>query len=327
MKKQYMEPVALFCGGHGGAISGRYLKNRASDVTYIVSTFDKGGHSKLLRLRGHGALGDIRRVMEALASDQIMEGVLGDIFSDRFDEIGDSTLNNWALGSLILAALEKKYGYGEGLLRAIEKLSILLQVKGRVLPISLDKADLMSNSTSGIIIRNEGGLDHRPNNARPIMCASLLPTPRICPAADAAIRRAKLIVFLQGSLWGSGLVNTMVGGVPEAIVYAVRHGAKVAMVTNLMMKENEVSIEQNTTAYCVTLLCAHLGLKSIHAVLGNVGAFRPALIKKHASKRSYPVRFEETREAKLNVRGEFAAWNDEGEVWHNSTMADKLLEL
>ena len=314
----------VLSGGHGGEVTARQLRDRVTDLTFCVSTFDRGGHSAQLRSRGHVALGDIRRVITALASDEAMKGVFGYLMNHRFSAKGSSSLNNWALGSLIIAGLEERYGCGKGIVKSLGTVCRLLEVKAKVLPISLDCAELKLN-TSGIILPTQGVLSRRHIDAPDIMSGTLCPLSRIFPASEAAIRRAKLIVFAPGSLWDSVLVNLMVVGVQEAIHYAVKMGAKIVMITNLVMKENEVSIELNTTAHYVSLLCAHLGLEKIHAVLGNVGTFPPEILKRYAAERSHPVRFEETHEAELNIRGDFVSWDDNGVVHHNGTMADTLL--
>jgi uncharacterized cofD-like protein len=292
-----------------------------------VSVFDNGGHAGQLRKRGHQALGDIRRVLEALASDDAKQTLFYKIFTHRFLKNGSSALNDWSMGNLVLATLIEKCGGKDGLVKAIGEVSVALEVESRVLPVSLDNSHLRTYHYSGGVIHTEGELDGRPFNSSPIMCSLLTPDARICPATDLAIRRSKDIIFPAGSLWPSILVNPMVIGFLDAVHYALDHGARVTMITNLMMHQNELPMEQNTTAHLVHLLCSHLRVNKIHAVLCNTGPFPDEVLKKYATQYAYPVRYVETDEAEVNISGNFASWDEKGVVRHNQHTIERLFEL
>ncbi len=326
IKYQRKGPIVVFGAGHGAANIAQHLRDLVKHLCFIISVFDNGGHSRDLRKLGYGALGDLRRVLLALASDSALKCGFGEVFGARFVHSRDSTFNNAAVGNLILAALEREYGMGEGLIKALKVVRKLGGVRAEVLPVSFDRAQLRSIA-SATEIASEGDLDSRPHDARPIMCSMLIPTARVCPAADRAIRGARLIAFAPGSLWPSVLVHPMVEGVNDAIHAAMADGAKVVMITNIVMKRNEMDEGTGTSAGIVNLLCGHLGVDKIDAVLVNVGALPAEALARCSAEESYPVRFKATKEAKLNIQGDFVLCDKEGKVVHNAETVRRLLEL
>src|SRR3989338_6954557 len=139
-----MKRVVTIGGGTGSYVVLRGLKEYPFSITAIISMFDSGGSSGVLRDE-FGILppGDIRRALVALSEGKRAE-ILRELFNYRFENGG--TLKGHSFGNLFLAALSSIYGSD---IEGIRKASELLNIKGKVLPVSLDKADLYAVLSSG----------------------------------------------------------------------------------------------------------------------------------------------------------------------------------
>src|SRR3990167_645175 len=131
--------IVTIGGGTGSYVVLRGLKEYPLAITAIISMFDSGGSSGVLRDE-FGILppGDIRRALVALSEGK-RAGILRQLFNFRFPEGGRNggALKGHSFGNLFLAALTSIYGSD---IEAIRKASELLHIKGRVLPVSLDSS-------------------------------------------------------------------------------------------------------------------------------------------------------------------------------------------
>src|SRR5690606_22796189 len=150
-KKKTKGPrILVFSGGSGGATILRGLKKHFHRPTAVVTMFDSGGSTGRLRDE-FGILppGDVRSCILALAPED-RSGLLRDLLNYRFTSNGD--LNGHNLGNLILTAMSDITGGEE---KGIEALSDLLQIEGRVLPVTLDYANLYARLSNGQILEGE----------------------------------------------------------------------------------------------------------------------------------------------------------------------------
>ncbi|HOW37141.1 MAG TPA: YvcK family protein [Candidatus Pacearchaeota archaeon] len=222
-----MKKIVTIGGGTGQYTLLRGLKNYDIDLTAIVSVLDNGGSSGELRA-DFGILppGDLRNCLLALADDSKI-GDLKHIFQYRFPE---GKLSNHNLGNLILAALNEKYGnMGE----AVQAVSKILGIKGRVLPVSVDYANVYAKNSQGKILKGESEINYSPD-AKNIESLWIEPDAYIYKEAAEALRQANLIVISPGELYGSILPNFLIKGFIEAIKESK---AKVVYVCNLVTKQ------------------------------------------------------------------------------------------
>ncbi len=226
--------IAAIGGGTGLSALLRGLKPRASeiDIVAIVTTFDDGGSSGLLRREfGYPGLGDLRQCLLALASEEGDASVLADVLEFRFPE--NSALAGHSLGNLLLAGLLSKSGY---LSTAIEEASRLLRIQGRVLPVSLESGHLCAELHDGHIIYSESAIDLR-DAADPGISRIFLrhPVPAN-PVAMEAVLNADVIVLGPGDLFTSILPNVLPDGMKEAICGS---RGKIIFACNLTTKQGE----------------------------------------------------------------------------------------
>jgi uncharacterized cofD-like protein len=196
-------------------------------ITAIVSMADDGGSSgRLRRAFDVPPPGDLRNCLLALSSQS---SDLRDLFAYRFD--GHQDVGGHSLGNLILTALSRME---PGLTGALDRASLLLGVRGRVIPSTLDRISLRAVFDDGTSIEGESAIA---TARRPIRRLVLEPADaRPHPGALRAIEQAGLILISPGSLYTSLLPVLMVPGIAEAML---RADARVALVCNLLTEPGE----------------------------------------------------------------------------------------
>lgn len=226
--------VTAIGGGTGLSALLRGLKrnNTNIDISAVVTTFDDGGSSGLLRREfGYPGLGDLRQCLLALASDDSGIDILSQILEFRFPR--NSALVGHSLGNLLLAGLLAKTG---NLSDAIEEASKMLRINGNVIPVSLENGHLCAELYDGHIIFSESAIDLR-EAADPAIKRIFLRNPvQANPTALNAALNANAIILGPGDLFTSILPNLLPNGMREAIS---KSNAKLIFVCNLTTKHGE----------------------------------------------------------------------------------------
>ncbi len=219
-------------GGTGLSTLLRGLKSHldldepGASLTAIVTVTDDGKSSG--RLRSEFLVlppGDIRNCLVAMADD---DHPLTQLFRHRFP--GDGQLGGHSLGNLVLIALNQMSG---NFLVAIDKARELLGVKGRVLPSTLDRVDLIARIGDRAV---RGQVAIKSQNAPIRNLAITPPFAKALPAAIDAIQEADLITLGPGSLFTSVIATLLVKEINQAIV---RSKAKKIYICNAMTEFDE----------------------------------------------------------------------------------------
>ena len=139
--------VAAIGGGNGLSTMLRGLKNYTENLTAIVTVADDGGGSGRLR-EDLGMLppGDIRNCMEALANT---EPLMRQLMHYRFTE---GSLAGQSFGNLFLAALN---GISPSFDAAVRRMSEVLAITGRVLPVTTSDVQLQAEFENGASVIGE----------------------------------------------------------------------------------------------------------------------------------------------------------------------------
>ena len=139
--------IVAIGGGHGLSAILRGLKLYTQNLTAIVTVADDGGGSGVLREDlGMPPPGDIRNCMEALANT---EPVMEQLLSYRFTE---GRLAGQAFGNLLLAALD---GISDSFDQAVARMSDVLAITGRILPVTNTDITLEATFANGTSVRGE----------------------------------------------------------------------------------------------------------------------------------------------------------------------------
>ena len=192
--------IVALGGGTGLSVLLSGLKQHSSNLTAVVTVADDGGSSGLLR-SGLGVLppGDIRSCLVALADD---ESLMSRLFQYRFPE--DGGLQGHSFGNLFVAALADVTGDFE---RAVQESTTVLNVRGRVLPSTLQSVTLHAELQGGERVAGESSITA--SERLPLRVWLEPGRPRAMPAALEAISAADLVVLGPGSVYTSIVPNLL----------------------------------------------------------------------------------------------------------------------
>lgn len=220
--------LVLIGGGTGSFTLLSGLKHYFADISAIVNMSDDGGSTGVLRDElGVLPPGDIRQCLVALSRDQ---GTMRELFNYRFDNGG---LHGHSFGNLFLSALEKITG---SFSEAVDHAARVLDIEGRVLPVTLTNSNLVLLRPDGARVEGEYAVANHilEPGERPQL--ELVPHSVINPRAADAIAGADIIIITPGHLYGSIAPALLVDGMRQAIK---RSNAKILYVCNLVTKPGQ----------------------------------------------------------------------------------------
>ncbi|MDN4608608.1 gluconeogenesis factor YvcK family protein [Sporosarcina highlanderae] len=258
-----MKKIVVFGGGTGLSTMLRGLKNYPVELTAVVTVADDGGSSgRLLDQYNIPPPGDIRQVMAALSD---VEPLIERMFQYRFTTSDD--LRGHSLGNLMLAALTDITG---DFARAVEKMSQVLNIKGKILPAANQKITLHAELDDGTIVTGESKIPGYGRKIRKVYISPQEVEP--LPETVKSIEEADLIIFGPGSLYTSILPTILVRGIRDAMLTCK---AKRVYINNLTTQEGETY--QYTASEHVLALFDHAGSKFIDTILLNNTDFETLL--------------------------------------------------
>ncbi len=307
--------IVVIGGGTGLSTMLRGLKYYTSNITAIVTVADDGGGSGDLR-EDLGMLppGDIRNCILALAdTEPIMENLL----QYRFKE---GKLKNQSFGNLFLAAMD---GISDNFEEAVQKMSSVLAVTGKVVPVTLDNMELEATLKNGKVIRGESQI---PEEA--IKQNSKIKSFRIIPEdakplkeAIEAIREADAIVMGPGSLYTSIIPNLLVKDIAKEVR---KSDALKFYISNIMTQPGE------TTKFKVSdhlkVLQKYGGKDIVNYVIANVGEVENELKEKYKLEDAELVKLDSEAVNNLGIKiiGDNLVKVSKGFIKHD---ADKLAQV
>lgn len=256
--------VVVLGGGTGMSNLLRGLKQYPLDITAIVTVCDDGQSTGILREEFNiPAVGDIRRVLVALSET---EPLVMELFNYRFKTTSD--LDGHAVGNLLLTAASEISG---NLSDGIEALSKVLNLKGKVVPLTEDNVVLMAEMLDGSIIEGEHTITQDKRQIKKVFYKE-----KAVATSEAlkAIREADLIVFSMGSLFTSIIPNLLI---PEIVTEIENSNAKLMYVCNMMTQPGET--DDYKVSDHVMKLNEYLGQRNIDIVLANIGAIDEEMAK------------------------------------------------
>jgi uncharacterized cofD-like protein len=281
--------IVVIGGGTGSFMILSGLKNHTDNITALVNMADDGGSTGQLRDE-YGVLppGDVRQCLVALS--QAPQSVR-DLFNFRFP--GDKTLAGHSFGNLFLSALEMMTdNFGQ----AVKTAANVLNIKGTVCPITLEKCELVME-TSDLKIIGESAINRQVINEHSKPQLYLSPTSAINPEATRAILDADLVVIAPGNLYGSIIPALLAEGLTESLKQTE---APILYICNLVNKPNHTR-NFDVDEY-VSELERFIGEGSVDIVLYNADIPSGDLLSKYALEGEYPVLIDESKLAKARYK-------------------------
>jgi uncharacterized cofD-like protein len=286
--------VVVIGGGTGTftILSGlkKYLQ---LDISVIVSMMDDGGSNRVIRDEfGLLPTSDLRQCMVALASTDSDE-TLRKLFTYRYENgVG---IAGMTFGNLFMAALTDIYGGDQK--KAIEETCELLGVNGKIIPVTLEKTNLVATYENGKQVLGEHEIDEPSDKVGKSKIADLQVFPKISVNKDAltAIRTADLIILGPGDFYTSILPNIIVDGIAHEIV---KSQGKVAFIMNLMTKYGQ-TIGYRASTF-VSEINKYLGKEPDIVLINSVRKIPGSILKKYEAEKAELVR-DDLKKTKIKV--------------------------
>lgn len=258
-QSEKIKKIVILGGGTGLATLLRGLKQYPVDLTAVVTVADDGGSSgRLLDEYDIPPPGDVRNVMAALSD---VEPLIESMFQYRFSSSED--LKGHSLGNLMLAALTDITG---DFARAVEQMSRVLNIKGKVLPAANQRITLHAELEDGTIVTGESKI---PVYGHKIQRVYMTPEEvEPLPETVEAIMAADIVIFGPGSLYTSILPTILVKAIREAVLTC---SAKKVYICNLTTQAGETY--RYTASQHVQALYEHAGKEFIDTILLNNADF------------------------------------------------------
>ena len=282
--------IVVIGGGTGLSTMLRGLKGYTSNITAIVTVGDDGGGSGVLR-EDLGMLppGDIRNCILALART---EPLMEELLQYRFK---DGRLKNQSFGNLFLAAMD---GISDNFEDAVQKMSSVLAVKGKVLPVTLENMILEAELENGNKVIGESiiGEEVIEQNSS-IKKLKILPEDaKALEDAILAIEDADAIVLGPGSLYTSILPNLLVKDITRSIK---KSKALKLYICNIMTQPGET--QKFSVSDHIKVLFDHCGRDIVDCVIANEQSIHPDLKDKYYAEGSDIVNLDLDELEKLGV--------------------------
>ena len=230
-----MHKILTIGGGSGQyALLAGLRELESVDITAVVSMVDSGGSTGRLRDElGILPPGDVLKCILALSPHR---DIARTIFLKRFT--GDRRLKGHNAGNMLMTMLSR---YTGSFPSGIQALAEILDVRGRILPVTIDKATLVAELTDGTRIYGETAID-MPRGTQREKIRDVFLVPHHSDAITVytpvleAIQKADTIIVGPGDLFTSIMPSLIVPGVKEGLL---KTKAQVLYILNIMTKFGE----------------------------------------------------------------------------------------
>lgn len=307
-----MKKVVIFGGGSGLSQLLKGMMQFPMDITAVVSVSDNGKSTGKLREEfAIPAVGDITKVLMAMSTES--KGVK-DLFNYRFDN--NSSIGNHSIKNLIMTALLEMKG---DFAHALPILCDLLDVKGKLFPLTEDNVDLIGITKDGKEIVGEAQITESKSK---IVDLKYNKKVKVYPKVIEEIKKADLIVFSSGSLLTSIMPNIIVPEIQSAINESK---AKAMYVCNMITQPGET--DGFKVSDHIKVLESYLGEGSIDVVIANNSKIPKNMSLFAKSEGKEPVEIDEKKLAKKNIHviQEKLFKVEEGYIRHNALKTAYLM--
>lgn len=316
------ENITVIGGGSGQSNLLRGLKKYNLNLSAVVTMADDGGGSGILREElGMLPPGDVRNCIIALSNT---EPAMEALMQHRFRE---GSQKGQSFGNLFLAAMNEIYGDFE---LAVSKVSQILSVNGKVLPVTLQDIKLSAELNNGNTVYGESNISlecQRQNTA--IRHLSLFPS-NAEPFHEVieSIKKSDLIILGPGSLYTSIIPNLLVKNIVETIQES---SAKKVYVANIMTENGE------TTGYNIVdhvqAIHGHCNSSIIEYIVVNKGVIPTDYLEKYKKNGQSPLYLDKSQRDFLYKRNiniieeDFITVNNDLIVHDSPQLSESILKI
>ena len=287
-KKVYNQGPKIVVVGGGSGLNTvlRGLKNYTDNITAIVTVSDYGktptDSRKALQVL---PLSDIRESLVALSyNEEEMESLLNTQFKS-------GQLKDLTFGDIYFLAMNNIH---RNFTESIENSKEVLNITGKVLPVTLEEIKICAELDDGTVIENRDKIpEYVSETATKINRIYINPTNCTpAPGVIEAIKEADAIIIGPGSLYTNVIPNLLVRGIAKAIKEC--EGIKI-YVSNIMTELGQT--DEYTLSDHIRTINEYVGEGVIDYCIYDTGEIVPEFIKKYNFKGSDIV-LPDTQKAK-----------------------------
>ena len=271
-KKVYDEgPNIVVIGGGSGLDSVlKGLKNYTSNITAIVTVSDYGSEaSDSRKMLETMPLDDIKNSFIALSENEtVMNGLMNYKFSD-------GRLRALSFGDIYLLAMKELFG---DFVTSVEQSKNVLNITGKVLPVTLDPIDICAELEDGTTITSKEKIPETILE-KVSRISRVFITPSNCnpaPGVIEAIQKADAIIIGPGSLYTNVIPNLLVKGVAKAI--KENKGFKI-YISNIMTEPGQT--DSYTLSDHIKAIQDHAGKGIVDYCIYDTGEIVPEFVRKY----------------------------------------------
>ena len=248
-------------------------------LSAVVTMFDSGGSSGQLRDElGVLPPGDVLKCALALARN---EREARSVLLSRLPTLEQhDRLAGHTGGNLLLSMMET---YSGDFLAAVDGLRGLLGCRGRVFPVSVERASICAEYADGTFTRGEVEVDAGQASGHEVRRIWLEPQVSIHPVVADAIRSFDAVIIGPGSFFTSLMPPLLVRGVKEALT-EVR--GPIVLISNLL---TEGSGMEGFTAADAAKWVSHAIGRPVDVVIANTSRSSPEMLARYAAEHKTPL--------------------------------------
>lgn len=309
-----MKKIVVIGGGTGlsSMLSGM-KKIDDADITAIVTVADDGGSTGRIRdIYNVPAVGDIRHVLCSMAMDDD-DHLFTDLMNYRFQ--GNEDIGGHNLGNLIFLALMDTTGSFIGAIQAISK---VLKVKGKILPSTLDNVTLYAMMKDGTLVRGEKNIPEVYNSIDRVFYQQ-----KVTPYKEAldAIKEADIIIYGIGSLYTSIMPNLIIKEITEEIkkkkcpkIYFCNAMSQPGETDDYSVEDHIRAIENHAYPNCVDM------------VVVNESYIPKAILDRYKKMNSFPITLQEKQHSYLIIKKNLLKLDALGRIRHDPEAVKSVIE-
>ncbi len=313
-RKVYEEgPKVVVIGGGPGLnniLEG--FKKYTSNITAIVNMADYANIS------GSDSFKDIKDAIIAMSNNETEMSSLMNL------NFRNEKLRGLNFGDLYLVAMNEIYNnMSEAILRSRE----VLNISGKVIPVTLDEITLCADLSDGSTIKQKDKIPEviaaknqkinriyvTPSNAKP------------APGVIEAIEDAEIIIIGPGSLYTNVLPNLLVRNIAKAVKNSK---ATKYYISNIMTEPGQTG--NYTLSEHLKAIQEHVGTGIIDYCLADTGEVVPEYVRKYNKEGQDIVEFDSKKVNEYNVKviQRNLSCIKDGKIMHDSDMvASTIIEM
>lgn len=311
--------VVVIGGGAGLNTVLKGLKNYTDNITAIVTISDYGETgNKSRRDLGTLPLDDIKESLIALATNEQEMSCLLNL------ELNNRKLEGLKFADIYLTAMKEAVG---DFARSVEESCKILNMTGRVLPVTLDQIKICAELEDGTVVESKDKIPEMVSKkVSKISRIYISPTNiRVAPGVIEAIKEADAIVLGPGSLYTNVIPNLLVKGVSKAIKESK---AFKIYVSNIMTEPGQ-TYNYSLTDH-IRAIKRHMGEGMIDYCIYDTGEVMPEYIRKYNMQGSELVEqdIQRAKNEGIKLIKRDLATVENGHIRHNpDAIAGAIIEL